>query len=142
MAPTGILVENKLFTPVISDVNCIRSMAEHLETFTIDARRADVRDLCVKYLTGFKYKFLREEDQSLIFEKGSKRKNFYTFSFDEAYKIVKLSVVGSEKIPVTTVSILFMLPYLRLRRDEVEGIRSLTKSLQEFILITVGYLTT
>jgi len=135
-------VENKLFTRVISDVNCLRPMAEHLETFTIDARRADVRDLCVKYLTGFKYKFMREEDQSLIFEKGSKRKNFYTFSFDEAYKIVKLSVVGSEKIPVTTVSILFMLPYLRLRKDEVEGIRSLTKALQEFITITVGYLTT
>ena len=69
-------------------------MAEHLETFTIDARRTDVRDLCVKYLTGFKYNFLREDDQSLVFEKGSKRKNFYTFSFEEAYKRVRLLVVG------------------------------------------------
>jgi len=117
-------------------------MAEHLETFTIDARRSDVRDLCVKYLTGFKYKFLREEDQSLFFEKGSKRKNFYTFSFEEAYKKVKLSVVGSDKVPVTTVSVLFSLPFLRMRRDEIEGIRSLTKALQEFVLITVGYQTT
>lgn len=117
-------------------------MAEHLETFTIDARRSDVRDLCVKYLTGFKYRFVHEEDQSLLFEKGSKRKNFFTFSFDEAYKRVKLSVVGSDKIPVTTVSVLFTLPFLRLRRDEIEGIRSLTKALHKFILITVGYQTT
>ena len=117
-------------------------MAEHLETFTIDARRGDVRDLCVKYLTGFKYKFMREEDQSLIFEKGSKRKNFYTFSFDDAYKKVKLSVVGSDKVPVTTVSVLFTLPFLRMRRDEIDGIRSLTKALNEFIQITVGYQTT
>jgi hypothetical protein len=117
-------------------------MAEHLETFTIDARRSDVRDLCVKYLTGFKYKLLREEDQSLHFEKGSKRKNFYTFSFEEAYKKVKLSVVGSDKVPVTTVSMVFTLPYLRMRKDEIDGIRSLTKSLQEFVLITVGYQTT
>ena len=117
-------------------------MAEHLETFTIDAKRGDVRDLCVKYLTGFKYRFIREEDQSLHFEKGSKRKNFYTFSFDDAYKKVKLSVVGSDKVPVTTVSILFTLPFLRMRKDEIEGIRSLTKALHEFILITVGYQTT
>ena len=117
-------------------------MAEHLETFTIDAKRGDVRDLCVKYLTGFKYRFLREEDQSLLFEKGSKRKNIYTFSFEEAYKKVKLSVVGSDKVPVTTVSILFTLPFLRMRKDEIEGIRSLTKALHEFILFTVGYQTT
>jgi len=117
-------------------------MAEHLETFTIDAKRGEVRDLCVKYLTGFKYKFLREEDQSLLFEKGSKRKNIYTFSFEEAYKKVKLSVVGSDKVPVTTVSILFTLPFLRMRKDEIEGIKSLTKALHEFILFTVGYQTT
>jgi hypothetical protein len=117
-------------------------MAEHLETFTIDARKTDVRDLCVKYLTGFKYSFLREDDQSLVFEKGSKRKNFYTFSFEEAYKRVRLSVVGSDKVPVTTVSVLFTLPFLRMRRDEVEAIRSMTKALHEFILITVGYQTT
>jgi len=55
---------------------------------------------------------------------------------------VKLSVVGSDKIPVTTVSVLFSLPFLRLRRDEIDGIRSLTKALHEFILITVGYQTT
>ncbi len=136
------VMENKLFSRVICPRETLRPMAEHLETFTIDARRSDVRDLCVKYLTGFKYKFLREEDQSLVFEKGSKRKNFYTFSFEEAYKKVKLSVVGSDKVPVTTVSVLFTLPFLRMRKDEIEGIRSLTKALHEFILITVGYQTT
>ena len=117
-------------------------MAEHLETFTVDAKRADVRDLCVRYLTGFRYRFMREEDQSLLFERGSKRKNFYTFSFEEAYKKVKLSVVGSDKVPVTTVSVLFTLPFLRLRKDEIDGIRSLTHALHEFILFTVGYQTT
>lgn len=117
-------------------------MAEHLETFTIDARRSDVRDLCIKYLTGFKYRFTHEEDQSLLFEKGAKRKNLYTFSFEEAYKRIRLSVVGSDKVPVTTVSVLFTLPFLRMRKDEVEGIRSMTKALHEFILITVGYQTT
>jgi len=70
------------------------------------------------------------------------RKNLYTFSFEEAYKRIKLSVVGSDKVPVTTVSMVFTLPYLRMRKDEVEGIRSLTKALQEFIMITVGYITT
>jgi hypothetical protein len=38
--------------------------------------------------------------------------------------------------------VLFSLPFLRLRRDEIDGIRSLTKALHEFILITVGYQTT
>ncbi|MDA4115547.1 MAG: hypothetical protein OK442_03195 [Thaumarchaeota archaeon] len=117
-------------------------MAEHLETFTIDVRRSEVKELCIKYLTGFKYKFMQEEDQSLVFEKGSKRKNVYTFSFEEAYKRIRLSVVGSDKVPVTTVSVLFTLPFLRLRKDEIEGIRSMTKALHEFILITVGYQTT
>jgi hypothetical protein len=134
--------KNKLFSPVISRRWSFRPMAEHLETFTIDARRTEVKDLCVKYLTGFKYNFLREEDQSLVFEKGSKRKNLYTFSFEEAYKRVRLSVVGSDKVPVTTVSVLFTLPFLRMRMDEIEGIRSMTKALHEFILITVGYQTT
>ncbi len=117
-------------------------MAEHLETFTVDAKRGDVRDLCIKYLTGFKYKLLREEDQSLLFEKGSMRRNIFTFSFEEAYKRVKVSVVGSDKLPVTSVSILFTLPYLRLRKDEIDGIRSVTRSLHEFIQITMGYVTT
>ncbi len=117
-------------------------VAEHLETFTIDARKSDVRELSIKYLTGFRYRFLRDEDQSLIFETGSKRKNFYTTSFEEAYKKVRLSLVGNDRAPVTTVSVLFKLPYLRLRKDEVEGIRSLTKALREFILISVGYQST
>ena len=133
---------NKLFRSVISEAKAFRPMAEHLETFTIDAKREDVRELCVKYLTGFRYKYMREEDQSLHFEKGSKRKNFYTFSFEEAYKKVKLSVVGSDNVPVTTVSVLFTLPFLRLRKDEIDGIRSFTRALREFILITVGYQTT
>ena len=114
-------------------------MAEHLETFTIDAKRTDVRDLCVKYMTGFKYRLTEEEGQSLQFEKGMKRKNLFTFSFDKAYKTVALSIVGSDHVPVTTVSITFRLPYLGLRKDEVEAIRSMTKALKEFILISVGY---
>jgi len=133
--------KNNLFMPIISATKALRLMAEHLETFTVDARRSEVRDLCIKYLTGFKYNLQREEDQALMFEKGSKRRNIFTFSFEEAYKKVKVSVVGSDKLPVTSVSVLFTLPYLRLRRDEIEGIRSLTRSLQEFIQITVGYVT-
>ena len=133
---------NNLFTTAFNVMTHFRPVAEHIETFTIDAKRSEVTDLCVRYLTGFRYRFLREEDQALYFEKGSKRKNFYIFSFEEAYKRVKLSVVGNEKVPVTTVSVLFTIPFLRLRKSEVEGIRSLTKALREFILITVGYATT
>jgi len=114
-------------------------VAEHYETFTIDARQNEVRDLCIKYLTGFKFKLLDGGDQSLTFEKGGKRKNIYTFSFDQAYKQVILTTVGNERIPVTTVSVLFRLPYLRLRKEEIEGIRSMTNALREFILISVGY---
>ena len=114
-------------------------MAEHNESFTIDARRNEVRDLCVKYLTGFKFKLLDGEDHSLTFEKGDKRKNFYTFSFDRAYKQVVLSIVGNERIPVTTVSMLFRIPFLRLGKEEIEGIKSMTNALKELILISVGY---
>lgn len=131
-----------MFSRVISGEGALPTMAEHVETFTVDARRSDVRDLCVRYLTGFRYAFKREDGQSMLFEKGSKRKNLYTFSFEEAYKSVKLSVIGSDSVPVTTVSVLFNLPYLRLRKDEVEGIRSLTRALHEFIQITVGYRST
>ncbi len=134
--------ENKLCTSAIRQSSTVVLVAEHLETFTIDARKSDVRDLSIKYLTGFKYTFSRDEDQSLIFETGSKRKNFYTTSFEEAYKKVSLSLVGNEKVPVTTVSLLFKLPFLRLKKDEVEAIRSMTKALQEFILISVGYRST
>lgn len=114
-------------------------MAEHLETFTIDAKRTDVRDLCVKYMTGFKYRLTEEDGQSLHFETGMKRKNLFTFSFEKAYKAVALSIVGSDHVPVTTVSIMFRLPFLALRKNEVESIRSMTKALREFILISVGY---
>jgi len=117
-------------------------VAEHLETFTIDAKKSDVRELSIKYLTGFNYRFSSDEDQSLVFEMGSKRKNVYTTSFEEAYKKVRVSLVGNENAPVTTVSVLFKLPLLRLKKDEIEGIRSLTKALREFILISVGYQTT
>jgi len=43
---------------------------------------------------------------------------------------------------VTTVSVLLACLSFRLRRDEIDGIRSLTKALHEFIIITVGYQTT
>jgi hypothetical protein len=128
-----------LFTTAFNAESNFTPVAEHIETFTIDAKRNDVRDLCIKYLTGFKYKLVEDEGQSLLFEKGEKRNNLFTFSFEKAYKHVALSIVGNDRLPVTTVAILFRLPYLRLRRDEIEAIRSMTKALQEFILISVGY---
>jgi hypothetical protein len=114
-------------------------VAEHHESFTIDARRNEVQDLCIKYLTGFNFKLLDGENQRLTFEKGDKRKNLYTFSLEEAYKQVVLSIVGNERIPVTTVSVLFRLPFLRLKKEDIEGIKSMTNALKEFILISVGY---
>jgi hypothetical protein len=128
-----------LFTNTLNEKTQLNRVAEHYESFTIDARRNEVRDLCVKYLTGFKFKLLDGGDQSLTFEKGEKKKNIYTFSFDQAYKQVILTIVGNERIPVTTVSVLFRLPYLRLRKEEVEGIKSMTNAMKEFILISVGY---
>jgi hypothetical protein len=114
-------------------------VAEHLETFTIDAKRSDVRELCVKYLTGFQYRLTQDEGQTLLFEKGTKRSNLFTFSFEKAYKSVAVSIVGNDRVPVTTVSMTFTLPYHGLRKEEVQAIRSMTEALKEFILITVGY---
>ena len=115
-------------------------MAEHLETFTIDAKRSDVRELCVKYLTGFKYRLTEDEGHTLHFEKGMKRSNFFTFSFEKAYKSVAVSIVGNDRIPVTTVSMTFSLPYHGLKKEEVQAIRSMTEAFKEFVLITVGYI--
>jgi hypothetical protein len=130
---------NNLFTNALKDETTANQVAEHYESFTIDARQNEVRELCTRYLTGFDFRLLDREEKSLTFEKGNKKKNFYTFSFEQAYKQVVLSLVGNERIPVTSVSILFKLPYLRLKKEDIEGIKSITNALREFILISVGY---
>jgi hypothetical protein len=114
-------------------------MGEYNESFTIDANSHEVRDLCIKYLTGFRYKLAKEQNNLLTFEKGSKSKNLYTFSFEEAYKQVALLIVGNGGTPVTTVSVSFTLPFLHLKKEEIEGMKSMIQSLKRFILISVGY---
>ena len=114
-------------------------MGEYTESFTIDASMKDVRELCIKYLTGFKYKLTNDQDRWLSFEKGSKRKNFYTFSFETAYKHVVISLVGNEDVPVTTISVSFTLPFLHLSKDETQAIKTVVRSMRRFIIITVGY---
>lgn len=114
-------------------------MGEHTESFTIDANWREVRELCIKYLTGFKYKLTTDQERWLAFERGSKRKNIFTFSFETAYKHIVISIVGNEDVPVTTVSVSFTLPFLHLSKDEVEAIKTVIRSMRKFIMITVGY---
>ncbi|MCS4540400.1 MAG: hypothetical protein HYU03_06915 [Thaumarchaeota archaeon] len=114
-------------------------MGEYTESFTVDASMNDVRELSIKYLTGFKYKLTNDQNRWLTFEKGSKRQNFYPFSFDRAYKHVVIALVGNEDVPVTTLSVSFTLPFLHLSKDETEAIKTVIRSLRKFIVITVGY---
>lgn len=118
---------------------CAKFVGEYTESFTVDASMNDVRELSIKYLTGFKYKLTNDQNRWLTFEKGSKRKNFYTFSFDTAYKHVVIALVGNEDVPVTTLSVSFTLPFLHLSKDETEAIKTIIRSLRKFIVITVGY---
>lgn len=115
-------------------------MGEHTETFTVDGYWGDVSEICVKYLKGFGYRMVKEQGGKLLqFEKGSLRRNIFTFSFEEAYKQVYISIVGEEDAPVTTVSISFSLPFLRLRREDTQTIRTAVKALKEYIIVTLGY---
>lgn len=114
-------------------------MGDHTETFTLDGYWGDIREICIKHLRGFGYKLVKEEGKLLQFEKGSLRKNIFTFSFEEAYKQVFVSIVGEEDAPVTTVSVNFSLPFLTLRRGDLQNIRAFVKALREYIIVTLGY---
>lgn len=114
-------------------------MGDHTETFTVDGYWGDIREICIKHLRGFGYKLVKEEGKLLQFEKGSLRKNIFTFSFEEAYKQVFVSIVGEEDAPVTTVSVNFSLPFLTLRRGDLQNIRAFVKALREYIIVTLGY---
>lgn len=114
-------------------------MGEYSETFTVDGFASEVREICLRYMRGFGYRVAREKNGAVILEKGSLRKNFFTFSFDEAYKQVVLAIVGSDSAPVCTVSVSFSLPFLSLRRTDISAIRSTVKSLKEFVVITLSH---
>jgi VCBS repeat-containing protein len=114
-------------------------LGEHSETFTVDGYWADIKEIIIKHIKGFGYKLAKEEGKFLVFEKGSLRKNLFTFSFDSAYKQVVVSIVGEEDAPVTTVSIYFSLPFLKVTREDLTTIRSFIRALRDFIIVTVGY---
>jgi hypothetical protein len=114
-------------------------MGEYAESFTVDADTKTAEEISRRYFTGFGFKVLREEGNTVIFEKGSLRRNIYTFSFEEAYKQAVVSIVGDPEAPVSTVSVSFSLPYLRLRKNDVSAIKSMIKALRERISITTGY---
>ena len=114
-------------------------MGEHTETFTLDGYWGDIREICIRHLKGFGYKLAREEGKFLVFEKGSLRRNLFTFSFEDAYKQVFISIVGEEDTPVSTVSVSFSLPFLQLRKGDVATVKSFIRALREFIIVTLGY---
>jgi hypothetical protein len=114
-------------------------MGEHTESFTVDGYWGDIREICIKHLRGFGYRLAKEQGKLLMFEKGSLRRNIYTFSFEEAYKQVFISIVGEEDAPVTTISVNFTLPFLTLRRGDLQNVRTFIKALKEFIIVTMGY---
>lgn len=114
-------------------------MGELTETFTVDGYWGDIKEICVRHLKGFGYKLTKEEGKLLVFEKGNIRKNVFTFSFDQAYKQVFVSIVGEEDTPVTTLSVSFMLPFLALTKGDLLSLRSFIKALRDFIIVTVGY---
>lgn len=114
-------------------------MGELTETFTVDGYWGDIKEICVRHLKGFGYKLPKDEGKFLVFEKGNIRKNLFTFSFDQAYKQVFVSIVGEEDTPVTTVSISFVLPFLTLTKGDLTSLRSFIKALREYVIVTVGY---
>lgn len=114
-------------------------MGEHTETFTLDGYWGDVREICIRHLKGFGYKLTKEDGKFLVFEKGNLKKNFFTFSFDTAYKQIFISTVGEEDTPVTTVSVSFSLPFLQLRRGDLSTIKSFIRALRDYIVVTIGY---
>lgn len=114
-------------------------MGEHTETFTVDGYWGDIREICLKHLRGFGYRLVKEQGKLLQFEKGSLRRNIFTFSFEEAYKQVFISIVGEEDAPVTTVSVSFSLPFLTLRKGDIQSVRTFIRALKDFIIVTMGY---
>ena len=114
-------------------------MGEYSETFTVDGYWGDIKEICLKHLKGFGYKLVSAEGKLLHFQKGSLRRNVFTFSFEEAYKQVFVSIVGEEDTPVTTVSISFSLPFLTLRKGDLITVRTFVKALREYIIVTLGY---
>ena len=114
-------------------------MGEHSESFTVDGYWGEIKEIIVKHLRGFGYKLMKDEGKFLVFERGNLRKNVFTFSFDSAYKQIVVSIVGEEDAPVTTVSIYFSLPFLKLTRGDLSTIRSFIRALRDFIIVTVGY---
>lgn len=114
-------------------------MGEFTESFTVDADAKTVEEICYRYFTGFGYRLIRHDGNVTIFEKGALRRNIYTFSFEEAYKQVIVSIVGDPEAPVSTVSVSFSLPYLRLRKDDVSAIKSIITAFKERISISTGY---
>jgi hypothetical protein len=114
-------------------------MGEYAESFTVDSDSKTVEEICHRYFIGFGFRVLREEGNTTIFEKGALRKNIYTFSFEEAYKQVVVSIVGDPEAPVSTVSVSFSLPYLRLRKNDISAIKSMINAFKERISISTGY---
>jgi hypothetical protein len=114
-------------------------MGEHTEAFTIDGYWGDIKEICLKHLKGFGYKLVKDDGHLFQFQKGNLRKNLFTFSFEDAYKEVFISVVGEEDTPVTTVSLSFSLPFLTLRKGDISNIRTFTKALRDYIIVTLGY---
>lgn len=114
-------------------------MGEHTEVFTVDGYWGDIKEICLKQLRGFGYKLVSDEGKLVQFKKGKLRKNLFTFSFEEAYKEVFVSIVGEEDTPVTTISLSFSLPFLTLRKGDIANIRTFVKALREYIIVTLGY---
>lgn len=114
-------------------------MGEHTETFTMDGYWGDIKEICIRHLRGFGYRLLKEQGKFLQFERGNLRKNIFTFSFEEAYKQVFISLVGEEDAPVTTVAVSFSLPFLTLRKGDIQNVKSFIRALREFIMVTLGY---
>lgn len=114
-------------------------MGEYSETFTVDASANIVEKACLTWFTGLGFRSLKQKSNRIVFEKGTLKKNIYTFSFDEAFKRVSVSFVGDKEVPVTTVSVHFSLPFLKLKKEDISAIKSMIKALKERILITSGY---
>lgn len=114
-------------------------MGEYTESFTVDADARVVEEVCIRCFIGFGFKFLGKRENVIVFEKGLLKKNIFTFSFDEAYKRVSVFLVGDPEIPVTTVSMNFSLPYLKLKKDDISAIKSMIRAFKERVIISSGY---
>jgi hypothetical protein len=115
-------------------------LGDYSEAFTVDGNYRAVYDLCLRYWQGLGYRLKDQVEHSfLAFDRGRLRKNLYTFSFEEAYKQVFISLVRGPGVPVTTVHICFSLPWLALRKNDIRTIRSMIKAFKEHIEVALGY---